>query len=222
MLASHAKETTEITSLQQIKNASMIFLKQKISSLGLNEATIRIGDIDSRLNLAICQQNIEVTDNKNSRLPGNISLLVSCNQASKPWKIYIQASVNAYKNIIVAKSPIIRGQLIRNSDLVLQRRDITNLNGNYLTETRLVAGMVARQSIQQGQILKPYLLSRSRIIRRGDHVTILAETGSISVQMRGKALNDAFNGGRVRVLNTRSKRIVEGIAIRPGTVQVKM
>lgn len=218
----HANETVATTSHQQIKNAGLAFLKQKASTLGLEKTEIHIGDIDNRLKLAFCRQPMQVSDNQNSRLPGNISLLVSCKQTDKPWKIYIQANVRAFKNIIIAKSTIIRGELITAKSLIFQRTDITNLNGNYLTEDRQVTGMMAKRTIQQGQIIKPYLLAKSRLIKRGEQVTILVETKGISVRMRGKALNDGTNGDRVRVMNTRSKRIVEGIAIRPGIVQIKM
>jgi len=218
----HANEPAMMTSHQQIKDAGHKFLKHKVATLGLNETEIHMSDIDNRLKLAFCHQKLIVSSNQNNLIPGSVSLLVSCKQTDKPWKIYIQANVRAFKNIIVAKSTIIRGEQITANSISRQRTDITNMNGNYLTENRQVIGMKSRQTIQRGQRIKPFQLVKSRLIKRGEQVTILAETNGISVRMRGKALNDAINGGRVRVMNTRSKRIIEGIAIRPGIVQIKM
>jgi len=201
---------------QQIKQ----FLTEKTRELDFEETHIEVGHIDNRLKLTACDNDLEVILG-NSRLPGNLSLAVQCN-TGKSWKIYLQASVNAYQAIYVARSAITRGSRFNDADLMLEKRNITSLNGNYLTDPAHIKEHVARRAIRKGEILKPFMLVKSKLVKRGEQVTLIAETAGIKVRMMGKALNDATAGQQVRVKNNNSKRIVEGVAINRGVVQINM
>ena len=60
------------------------------------------------------------------------------------------------------------------------------------------------------------------LVRRGQRVTVLAQGRGIQVRTNGKALGDAAKGERVRVENTTSRRVVEGVAIADGVVRVNL
>ena len=179
-----------------------------------------VGRIDNRLKLARCKSALEVVFG-NNRLPGNVSVAVRCN-TGKPWKIFIQASVNAYKMIYVARAPITRGASFSADNLFTEKHNITSLNGNYVTDLNSLKGQVAKRHIRKGEIIRPFLAVKSKLVKRGEQVTIIAETGGIMVRMMGKALNDATAGEQVRVKNNTSKRIVEGTAINRGIVKINM
>ncbi len=196
------------------------YLQNRTAEQGLTDATIEIGHIDKRLKLSNCESGLEVVF-ANKRLPGNVSLAVRCN-SDKPWKIYMQATVNAYAMIYVARAPISRGSTFNASDLIKQRHNITSLNGNYVAEMKNLKGQVARRHIRTGEIIKPSVAVKSKLIKRGEQVTIIAETAGIKVRMMGKAMNDASAGEQVRVKNNNSRRIVEGIAITRGIVKINM
>ena len=66
------------------------------------------------------------------------------------------------------------------------------------------------------------LLVKSKLVKRGEQVTLIAITSGITVRMMGKALNDAIAGQQVRVRNNNSRRIVEGTAITRGIVEINM
>ncbi len=201
------------------KHASQ-YLQDKATAMGLSNTKIELGSIDNRLKLAHCGSGIEVTSN-NSRLPGHVSLAVRCN-ADKPWKIYLQATVHAYQQIYTARAQIKRGETLKATDLVKKKHDITKLNGNYITDIKDLQGHVARRHIRKGEIINPFAIVKSKLIKRGEQVTIIAETSGIKVRMTGKAMNDASAGEQVRVKSKNSKRIVEGIAVNRGIVKINM
>ena len=51
---------------------------------------------------------------------------------------------------------------------------------------------------------------------------MVAEVGKMEVKMNGMALSDASLGQRIRVKNSSSKRVVEGVVDAPGIVRVNM
>ncbi len=205
---------------QDIRVAVKEFLIDKTQELKYEDTQIEVGQIDNRLKLSKCDKKLELNLG-NSRLPGNVAVSVRCNN-HKPWKIYTQATVKAYQSIYVANRPITRGTPFRSSDLVLERRNITPLNDNYLTDIGDIEGHIAKRNIRKNEIIKPFHLVKSKLIKKGEQVTIIIETGGISVRMKGKAMNDAVAGDNVRVKNNNSKRIVEGTAINRGVVKINM
>jgi flagella basal body P-ring formation protein FlgA len=91
-----------------------------------------------------------------------------------------------------------------------------------VTDINSLKGHVAKRNVRKGEIIKPFLAVKSKLIKRGQQVTIIAETGGIKVRMTGKAMNDASSGERVRVKNNNSKRIIEGTAVNRGIVKINL
>lgn len=205
---------------QLIRVAVKEFLLDKTHELKYPDTQIDVGKIDNRLKLSSCNKDLEL-ELGNSRIPGNVSVAVRCN-STKPWKIYLQATVKAFQSIYVSQRPIAKGMPIRSSDIVLARRNITALNDDYLTDISEIEGHIAKRSIRKNEVIKPFYLLKSKLIKRGEQVTIIAETSGISVRMKGKAMNDATTGERVKVKNNNSKRIIEGTAIKHGVVKINM
>lgn len=215
-----SQTTQQFIDHEQIRQQAKHFLISKTKEMNFNDTQIEVGRIDRRLRLASCASALDISLG-HSRLPGNVSLAVQCH-TGKSWKIYIQASVSAFQDIYVARSPIQRGTSIRQADISLERRDITTLNGNYLANAQQIKPYVAKRNIRKGEIIKPFMLVKSKLIKRGEQVTLIAETSGITVRMMGQALNDATAGQQVRVRNNNSKRVVEGTALSRGIVQINM
>jgi len=215
-----AETLREIESHQNIRESVKQFLTSKSVEYQLDDINIQVGQLDHRLKLTKCSELLSV-QMRNDTMPGNMTVEVSC-VTNQPWKIYIQASVHAYKPVYVAKSPILRGERIQPGSVKLIKRNITSLRGQYINDITALEGTLAKRMISKGQIVSPAHLIKSKLIKRGESVTIIAETSGITVRMKGKALNDAAAGEQVRVKNTNSKRIIEGIAIKRGQVKVNM
>lgn len=220
VLLAQSVEASQYIDHEKIRVAVKEYLIDKTKAVNYGDTQIEVGQIDNRLKLSTCDTKLDVQLG-NSRLPGNISVSVGCS-SNKPWKIYIQATVKAYQDIYIAKRSITRNAPIKSSDLILERRDITSLSGNYMTDFGNIDGHLAKRAIRKHETIKPFHLIKSKLIKRGEQVTIIAETAGISVRMQGKAMNDAAIGDNVKVKNNNSKRIVEGIATQRGIVKISL
>ena len=64
------------------------------------------------------------------------------------------------------------------------------------------------------------MLLGSRVVQRGQTVTLIATNGGFSVRMAGRALSDGMINQRVRVENLSSGKVVEGIARSEQVVEI--
>ncbi|NOY66148.1 MAG: flagellar basal body P-ring formation protein FlgA [Gammaproteobacteria bacterium] len=215
-----AETKNSIESHKYIRENVAQFLTNKSIELALNDTNIEIGQLDHRMKLSKCATPLHLLM-KSKTIPGNVIVSVGCT-SGQAWKIYIQAYISAFEPVYVAKTSIFRGAHIDPDAVVLTKRNITSLHGRYITDLATLQGTIAKRLISKGQIISPILLKKVKLIKRGESVTILAESSGISVRMKGKALNDAAKGERVRVKNLNSKRIIEGIAVQRGHVKINL
>lgn len=83
-----------------------------------------------------------------------------------------------------------------------------------------VIGKQLDRQMREGVLLRPSDVSEPLLIARNDEVTLLFQTGVMTLTVRGQALSDASLGDSVSVLNLVSNRVVRGIATQSGTVEI--
>lgn len=88
-----------------------------------------------------------------------------------------------------------------------------------LTLEDTIGKQVVRQ-MREGILLRPADVDNPLVIARNDDVTLLLQSGAMTLTVRGQALNDASRGDTISVLNLVSNRVVRGIATNPGTVEI--
>jgi len=121
---------------------------------------------------------------------------------------------------VVAISSIRRGQLITAEDVMLENKNVSTLHFGYLNSIEAAIGSIAKRHISVGKILTKQTIGAPKIVRRGEHVTIISNNKRFSVRMAGKAMSDGTKGKRIRVKNNSSKRIIEATVTAPGVVTV--
>lgn len=207
-------------SIAFIRSAVRDFLKEQTSGYR-TPPRVSVGALDPRLRLPVCPVALETALLPGTRAEGNTTVSVRCN-GGKPWSLYVQASVRVFKQVLVASHPLPRGEVVSGADLAAVDRDISRLRSGYFIDYKEVVGMRVRRSIAQGMALSPNMLESPKIVRRGERVTIQAETGGLQVSMAGKALTDGAKGDTIEVQNLSSKRKVQAIVASPGVVIVRM
>lgn len=215
-----AASADESQPLDELTLAAAQFLEQEIF---VHDASpeISVGRIDSRLRLAKCTQPIAGFLPPGSSRAGNITVGIRCDGA-KPWTIYVNAQVKLMRPVLVLGNPLSRGQVISESDLRLETRDIGRLNGGYLGDPRKVVGLQARMPLRAGYVLSAKVLMRPKLVRRGQTVTLLAQSQGFEVRSAGRALQDGVAGEQISVENLGSNRIIQGVVAESGLVRVKM
>lgn len=179
---------------------------------------VEIAPLDQRLQLAQCSEPIEVFFPPGSQETGNTSVGVRC-KGAQPWTLYHRASIKQFKQVSVIKNPIAQGAIIAPGDIMLEKRDIAQLHGSYLTPEQAI-NKQTRRSLSIGTVLTPDMVAAPKLVKRGQKVDIRARSESFAISMSGIALMDGELGQRIRVRNEQSERIIEGIVTDVGVIEI--
>lgn len=211
-------QASELHPLDDIRKAATDFASQKIAT---SNSTIETGRLDPRLRLARCEQPLTVTPLSQRSNSANMTVMVKCD-TTRPWTVYIPIKVKTYITIAVANRPLSRHTTINSEDIIFEKREISRLSSGYFETPDKLIGRLPKRSLTKGSVISPRDLTIKKVISKGSRISILAETGGITVRMPGLALSDAGKGDQILVQNISSKRKVHAIVIAPGIVKVAM
>jgi flagellar basal body P-ring formation protein FlgA len=121
---------------------------------------------------------------------------------------------------VIVVAPVARGELIRQADVLLERRPKAELVDGALEDVSDVVGLAARRPLNAGQMLRKADLMKPEIVRQNEPVTLVYEMPGILLTVRGKAVNSGSEGDVVNVINLQSNRTIQGTVIEPGRVKV--
>lgn len=113
------------------------------------------------------------------------------------------------------------GATIGAKDLDLIEMPEDRISGATLTESEKIVGMELRRSMPSGEMLRENDVMAPRFVQRGMLVTMKFETPFLQLTAQGRALLDGAKGDVVRVVNTQTNRMVEGVVEGPGLVVVQ-
>jgi flagella basal body P-ring formation protein FlgA len=114
-----------------------------------------------------------------------------------------------------------RGDVLKASDVVTERRPKAEVGSDAATRSRVV-GMQMRKGLRAGQPLKSTDLGKPDLVQRDDNVTLIYEAAGLYLTVRGKAVDSGTEGDTVTVLNLQSKRTVSGTVIGRGQVAISV
>jgi len=135
-------------------------------------------------------------------------------------KVRISGWVDVFDSVVCVSRNVKRGEILQEDDLYLSRKNISRLPSTTLTEKGKAIGLMVKHQIRAETPLKEWMLVRAPIVKRGDIVTILAESGGIRVSVPGKILEKGYKGQLVRVQNTMSRKKIYAKVINDATVRV--
>jgi flagellar basal body P-ring formation protein FlgA len=215
--ASFAKEkAVPPHSLGEIYAEVRDFLQQDQGGEGV---TIDVLPLDSRLRLKACDVPLSLDYQRARSRSGKSIIQVRCSGV-KPWRIFVSAVVRKVQNVVVTVAPILKGERVTEESLAFEEHDLSRLRQGYFEKKEQLKGKFAQRSIQGGVVLTPKMLFIPNLVDKGDQVTILFQQGDLKVQMKGVAMENGYRDGKIRVKNSSSGKMVEGVVTAPGRVLV--
>ncbi len=218
MLSNSAYSTVKYQSVESIIETARDFTLANLSKADQNQSVIT-SNIDKRLRLKACTNELEAFFPEYGRRVGNITVGVRCN-GKETWSLFVPVSVKVFRNVVVVNKPLARGTIISETDLSIEQRNISAFSSDFFSDYDSLIGMELNRPIQIGQAISSVYVKKPIAIRRGNLVTLVAKNAIVEVRMEGKAMADGMLGHRVKVKNMRSKRIIEGIVKSSTVVEV--
>src|SRR3954471_21713479 len=145
----------------------------------------------------------------------DITFEIANERSSTPLQLrFTGTAVETVEAAVLARN-IERNEVIKSSDVVMERRPKAEVGADVAARDRAV-GMQARRQLRTGQALKAADLAKPDLVQRDQPVTLIYEATGLYLTVRGKALEGGTEGDVVNVLNLQSKRTVTGTVIGRG------
>jgi flagella basal body P-ring formation protein FlgA len=138
----------------------------------------------------------------------------------KRTPLHLSGTVIETTEIAIPARPIQRGETVKRSDLILDRRPRSEIASDALLHIDAAIGLAARRNLRAGEPLRPTDLMKPELVQRNDTVTLVYEAPGMLLTVRGKALEAGAAGDAVSVVNLQSKRTVHGTVSGPGRITV--
>lgn len=113
---------------------------------------------------------------------------------------------------------VAQGEVLKASDLALERRPKAEYHAQTLTTLEQALGQAGRRALRAGQVLRQGDLMKPELVQRNETVTIVFEVPGIVLTVRGKAAESGAMGDVINVLNVQSKRTIQATVAGPGRV----
>jgi flagella basal body P-ring formation protein FlgA len=181
----------------------------------------QLGNLDSRLRLKACPEQLSISFARNNMISGNTAILVRCTRESG-WKIHLPVSIEVFDDVIVATKPLLKGQYIDNSAVGFQKHNIARLKNGYYSRNSNLEQLAARRNLAPGTVLTTSNVRARLLVRSGQQVSLVLDYNGLQIRSTGEALQSASLGEVVKVRNNQSHKIVEGVVSGEGQVRINL
>jgi flagella basal body P-ring formation protein FlgA len=110
------------------------------------------------------------------------------------------------------------GEIVQPQDLIWTK--VATAPTDAPQDADVLIGMSAKRPLREGAVASMRDVSAAQVIKSGDLVAVTYEDGGISLTLQGKAMAAAAAGDSFAVQNVLSKKIIEAVAIGPGSAVV--
>ena len=153
----------------------------------------------------------------NSRLWGNISVLMRCDNDKR----FIQVQVSAVGHYVVATRSVPRGTILDVQSLTLKRGPLERLPAQALTLPEQAVNAVTLRDITPDMPLTRSMIRQPWLVKAGQQVRVVASGDGFSVNSEGRALNNVTVGQHARV-RMDSGQIVSGKVDADGNILINL
>lgn len=216
-LPSQAQQAPARQDLTTLRQVAELYLQTQSAGLP-GRATITVGNVDARMNLAACAALPQAFQQPGARAWGKTTVGVRC-AAPVAWTVYIQAQVSVTGEYVAAAVPLAQGQPISKEQLVMMNGDLAALPNGVVTDPAQAVGRSSTQSLAAGAPLRLDALRSKPVVQQGQAVRVVSSGAGFSVSAEGRAIGTATEGQVVQV-RTGAGAILSGVAKAGGLVEV--
>jgi flagella basal body P-ring formation protein FlgA len=136
------------------------------------------------------------------------------------WQAVLLARV--WRQMPVAHSALARGQLLRDADLVMERRDALALRDVVLQVSKDDNSLALVENVAAGLPVPNRAVRPRPLLRRGQLVDGVFEQGSLTISLKVEILEDGLLGQTIRVRNPKTRRELLGKVQNEETVSIAL
>ena len=115
------------------------------------------------------------------------------------------------------------GEEIIESDLVWQKVPLSSINNLIITSrTQLLGFTPSHYPLRPGEFIKKHQIKQPTLISKGSEVSLVVERPGLILTSKGIALEDGMRGSVIRISNSSSKKVIQGVVRSSEIVEISM
>lgn len=138
----------------------------------------------------------------------------------KEDRLNVTGLVAVYEKVAHLSKSMKKGETLSRSDLYFEKRNIFELDGNFIREYKPSENKILKTGLKKGAFVKESLLAEPFLVKKGDIVTLVAKNNNLLIVTSGICKDDGFENHLVRVENMRSGKLVRGLVKNKSRVEV--
>jgi len=185
---------------------------------------VKIRDIRVTRNIILPKGKItySVEPLKNTDFKGSVPLPLHFKvNGSFQKRILVTADIEVSAEVVVTKRPLRRYRRITEDDIEMREKNLEELSPNVIHDYEEVLGKRAKRNISANRVLRSDLIEFPPLVKRGDVVQLVAESGGLRITALGMVKQrEGCRGERIRIENIDSKKSLYGRVLDAKTVKV--
>ncbi|NVL89388.1 MAG: flagellar basal body P-ring formation protein FlgA [Desulfobacterales bacterium] len=166
--------------------------------------------------------SIELVRHTDGKLFGYISLTAIVRVDGKvERRVVLSGWVDRFENVLCIRHSLKRNSIITEEDICIKRRNISRLPYNVLTSKEEVVGKRVKHNLKSNTVMLANMVEDPPLIKRGDKVTIVAESPTLLVTALGIARGKGGLGDQIRVENCINRKEIIARVVNGSTVMVE-
>jgi len=212
-----------------VERDSLVITKTEIETLLFERLVAEGGDASSRVALANRSFRLHLPVGEEYLLgidqisfdstTGRFSAILAWGNA-KDERRRVTGRMERMTEVPVLAKRIMGGTLIEEGDLKWVELPQARLARNAITDASHLIGMAAKRTISAGKPVTSNDVSRPKDIAKGQMVMMVLSTPSMRLTTKGKALESGATGDTIRISNSQTSTVIEGVITGPGRVRV--
>ena len=203
---SASDELTAATHREELNRAIASYLESQTGRMGSWQVTCNMAErhvalLHAATSPVVCQGGREPWI-------GRQRFVISFSTAQSDVQIPVYAEVaNESAQVAVAIRPIARGEVITAADVEMRSPELAPAIGrrSAIDSVEQLVGMEAKQAIQMGDVILTDHVQAPILIKRGEEISVVSQSGGIRVRTTARARQDGARGQLVQVESMESK-----------------
>jgi flagella basal body P-ring formation protein FlgA len=136
------------------------------------------------------------------------------------WQAVLQAKI--WREIPLAHAALARGQLLRDADVVMERRDLLTVRDVVLDISKDDNSLALVENVAAGLPVPVRAVRPRPVVKRGQMVDGVFAQGALTISLKVEILEDGLLGQTVRVRNPKTRRELTGKVQNEETVNIAL
>jgi flagella basal body P-ring formation protein FlgA len=205
----------------EVERAVIAYIK---NSIPWNKEQVVIKNIHANRDVILPKGNIsfKIETSKNEDFIGMTPIRVLLMVNGVPERrVLVNTEIAVFTDVVFSKDPIRRNTRITEDELYTKKMDLADLPRDAITNYMDAVGMRAKRNIAPNSVIRHDYIEIPPMIKKGDVVSIIAESNDLRITTMGIAKEKGNHGSRIMVENLSSKKEIYAYIINSKTVKVE-